>query len=1207
MPAETNSMVGPGRQSALLTDLYELTMAAAYLENEFNPVAVFELFIRSLPAQRGYLISAGLEQALDFLENAGFARDEIEFLRRHPVFRHVDDRFFRYLEGFRFHGEVWAIPEGTPVFAGEPLLRVTAPIMEAQIVETFLLSTLTYQTLIASKAARVVEAAAGRGVVEFGTRRGHGPQSGVLAARAAYLGGCVGTSNVQAGYRFGIPTFATLAHSFVLANGDEEEAFRRFQRVFPEDAVLLVDTYDTLAAIEKIIELGLRPRAVRLDSGDLVELSTRVRQRLDQAGLHETRIFASGDLNEYIIQEILARGAPLDSFGVGTELTTSADAPALAGVYKLVELAPGPARHYVAKFSQHKGNFPGRKQVFRFRDSAGQYDHDLLARADENYPETEALLVCVMREGRRTALSTRLAEVRQGAARKLAELPLERLTTSDSTGFYVMPELPIGQYSVTVEKQGFQKATASGIRVDVAAERRVDVTLRPGQVEQVTEVRADIPLVETTNNVLGGSFQAEEVLDLPVNGRDFTKLLIMVPGAAGEPNGGGDSPGSFGLFSVNGNRGRSNNFLLDGTDMNDGYRNLPAINQGGVFGTPGTVLPIEAIAELRVLSNFEPEYGRNSGSVVNIVTKSGTNTLHGSVFEYFRHDKLNSRNFFNSIGPKNKFRNHQFGASVGGPIATDKTFFYGAYEGQRERLGIDSLNQVPTLEDFANAFGAIRGLVGPAPECAMGAIFNCVTAQPMGVVNPVVLNLFNLCNSNGGCSGGNDVWPAANLPGTPNSVSTAAAFNDADSFIIKLDHNFDQNNLLSGRYFFGNSNQSFPLGLAGGNNLPGTNTVSPIRAQLVSISFVHLFSPTLVSETRFGWNRYSQDFLAEDAAVFGNPNDTIGLNNGVTLERDFGLPTMRFGDGFAALGSSGFSNPRGRSDTNWHFIDNFSWKVARHDVKLGYEFRRTTVDSFNDFHFRGRVSFGELRDFLEGAPTGFSFIPSGNTDRQARQNSHALYIQDSIRIGKSLTVGLGLRWDYFGIIGEELDRFSNYDPSLGLVQVGQLYERDVNNFSPRVSFAWNLGGRGKTVLRGGWGLAYDIFSQDFFTGQIPFNSFNAGPAYNAIGPDPVFFSFTADAVLTPGDRSSTPGPSPPTPPTPSPSTRTSARPTCTTTTSTWSVSCLRTRLCKWGTSDRPAASSSGSATSISPARLRSTPPTWRACASISCPETFPRR
>ncbi|MGH9670626.1 MAG: carboxypeptidase regulatory-like domain-containing protein, partial [Terriglobales bacterium] len=411
---------------------------------------------------------------------------------------------------------------------------------------------------------------------------------------------------------------------------------------------------------------------------------------------------------------------------------------------------------------------------------------------------------------------------------------LERSTATDATGFFVVPELPIGNYSVTVEKPGFQKSVASGVRVDVAAERRVDVALRPGQVEQVTEVTAEVPLVETTSNVLGGAFEEKQVLDLPINGRDFTKLLIMVPGAAGEPNGGGDSPGSFGLFSVNGNRGRSNNFLLDGTDMNDGYRNLPAINQGGVFGTPGTVLPIEAIAELRVLSNFESEYGRNSGSVVNIVTKSGTNDFHGSVFEYFRNDSLNARNFFNTVGPKNKFHNNQFGASIGGPIVKDRTFFYGAYEGQRERLGIDSLNNVPTLSDFADAFGAIRGLGGPAPECATGSIFDCVTAQPGGVVNPVILNLFNFCNTNGGCSGGQDVWPAANLAGTPNSASTAAAFNNADSFIIKLDHTFNQNNHLSGRYFFGNSNQSFPLGLAGGNNLPGTNTVSPIRAQLVS-------------------------------------------------------------------------------------------------------------------------------------------------------------------------------------------------------------------------------------------------------------------------------------------------------------------------------------------------------------------------------------
>jgi len=696
------------------------------------------------------------------------------------------------------------------------------------------------------------------------------------------------------------------------------------------------------------------------------------------------------------------------------------------------------------------------------------------------------------------------------------ETGLERTAQTDDTGFYVGRELPIGNYRVAAEKSGFKTGVAASVRVDVAGERRVDFTLEPGTVEQTTEVLASVPLLETTTNVLGGAFESEQVLNLPINGRDFTKLLIMVPGATGEPNSGGDSPGSFGLFSVNGNRGRSNNFLLDGTDMNDGYRNLPAINQGGVFGTPGTVLPVESIAEVRVLSNFEPEYGRNSGSVVNIVTKSGTNDLHGSIFEFFRNETLNARNFFNNVGEKDKFRNNQFGFALGGPVVKDKTFFYVTYEGQRERLGITSLNNVPVLSDFADAFGAIRGLVGPAPECAAGTILNCVNSQPGGVVNPVISNLFNFCATNGGCSGGTDVWPAANLAGTPNSVASALAFNNADSFIFKMDQNFDENNLLSARYFYGDSDQSFPLGLAGGNNLPNTNTFSPIRAQLVAISWVRVISPTKVNEFRFGWNQYDQDFLADDARVFGNPNDTIGLNNGVTQSRDFGLPTMRFGDGFAALGSSGFSNPRGRSDTNWHLIDNFAWKFNRHDLKFGYEFRRTSVDSFNDFHYRGRISFGSLQDFLIGDVTGFSFLPSGSTDREARQNSHAFYIQDSFRWSRELTLNLGLRWDYFGVIGETGDRFSIYNPALGLVPLQQLYPKDYNNFSPRASFAWDVGGKGKTVLRGGIGMAYDIFSQDFFTGQIYFNSFNAGPAYNAVGSAPVFFSFTPSGPLSPG-------------------------------------------------------------------------------------------
>src|SRR5438128_8639207 len=243
-------------------------MAAAYFEDNFHPTASFELFVRSLPPQRGFLLAAGLDQALDFLENVRFSAEDIVVLRRHPASPRVGAAFFDYLKDFHFTGEVWAMPEGTLAFEEEPLLRVTAPIVEAQIVETFLLFTLTFQTRIASKAARVVAAAQGRAVVDFGSRRAHGPEAGVLAARAAYVAGCTGTSNVEAGQRFGIPTFGTQAHSFIMAHHDEEESFRDFQRLFPDHAVLLIDTYDSLAAIEKIIQSGLRPKSVRLDSGD---------------------------------------------------------------------------------------------------------------------------------------------------------------------------------------------------------------------------------------------------------------------------------------------------------------------------------------------------------------------------------------------------------------------------------------------------------------------------------------------------------------------------------------------------------------------------------------------------------------------------------------------------------------------------------------------------------------------------------------------------------------------------------------------------------------------------------------------------------------------------------------------------------------------------------------------------------------------------
>lgn len=422
-------------RSGLLTDLYELTMAAGYVQTRFEARATFELFVRNLPPRRSYLVAAGLEPALDFLEAVRFAPEEVEYLRKHPAFHKVAEPFFEYLARFRFTGEVWAVPEGELVFPGEPLLRVTAPIAEGQIVETTLLSTLNFQTMIASKAARVITAANGRPVIEFGSRRAHGAEAGVFAARAAYIGGCHGTSNTLAGRQFGIPTFGTLAHSWIMAHESEEDAFRQFLEVFPDHAILLVDTYDVRAAVEKMIRAGRKPRGVRLDSGDLAADSLWVRQRLDRAGWSDVQVFASGDLDEDRIAALLAQGACIDAFGVGTALATSADAPTLGVIYKLVELERGGEVRIAAKFSEAKITYPGRKQVFRFLDDAGQYAGDVVALADESPAGGAPLMVPVMRDGRKVRSSPSLDSLRSRCLAGLGRLP-ERLRHLDATQEY---------------------------------------------------------------------------------------------------------------------------------------------------------------------------------------------------------------------------------------------------------------------------------------------------------------------------------------------------------------------------------------------------------------------------------------------------------------------------------------------------------------------------------------------------------------------------------------------------------------------------------------------------------------------------------------------------------------------------------------------------------------------------------------------------
>jgi nicotinate phosphoribosyltransferase len=409
--------------SGLATDLYQLTMAAAYHANGRDERASFELFTRKLPRGRSYLIVAGLEQALEYLRDMRFSADEIDYVRGLPAFRQVSGEFFDYLRDFRFTGEVWAMPEGTVAFAGEPLLRVTAPLIEAQIVETYLLSTVNFQTLIATKAARIVDSAQGRGIIEFGARRAHGFSAAVYAARAAFIGGCAGTSNVETGRMFGLPVYGTAAHSFTMAFDREIDAFRAFFNVFPESSTLLLDTYDTIAAARLATEFGPKLRGVRLDSGDLLELSKQVRVILDEAGMRRTKIFASGDLNEFKIADLIAAGAPIDLFGVGTDLSTSRDAPALGGVYKLVEIDFDGRESPRMKLSHDKATYPYRKQVWRDTASDGSFAGDVIGRADETDLPGAPLLELVMRDGLMTGPPSGIRQSQERARRQLAALP----------------------------------------------------------------------------------------------------------------------------------------------------------------------------------------------------------------------------------------------------------------------------------------------------------------------------------------------------------------------------------------------------------------------------------------------------------------------------------------------------------------------------------------------------------------------------------------------------------------------------------------------------------------------------------------------------------------------------------------------------------------------------------------------------------------
>jgi outer membrane receptor protein involved in Fe transport len=677
----------------------------------------------------------------------------------------------------------------------------------------------------------------------------------------------------------------------------------------------------------------------------------------------------------------------------------------------------------------------------------------------------------------------------------------EVLTGAD--GGYTLAELPAGEYVVTAESSGLSPV-AQNVMVSVGLDTTAnfDLTKVQQNLEKINVV-AEAPVVENTRDVLGEVVDRKLVIELPLNGRDFGKLVALVPGATVEPSGVAAIQSGFGQFSINGNRDRSNNYTLDGTDNNDPFFNNSALNQTGIGGAPASLLPIDAIDEFNLQSQFPAEYGRNSGSVINVITRSGTNQFHGSVFEFLRNDVLDARNYFNrSPATKSAFRNNQFGGSIGGPILRDKTFFFGAYEGQRERVGSDFSLQVPTPAQISAA-QAIAVANGVTPSPALTAILNFFP-KPTGF------------NGQAGT--------------VPSSVKDK---NSVDSLIAKVDHQLSESEQVSARYAFASSQQVFPLGNLGtlsASRLSQFAQQSPARVQVVSASLLSTLGPTKVNEVRFGYSRYRTSFTSTDAAF--DPT-TLGINFGTGK---LGLPEIDFGGIFDNLGATAFSIPRGRTSQSFQILDNFTWSVGRHTIKFGGEYRRAIVDSFNDNLERGGIVFGTDNGFSNDPGTdilaayylgfdSFTLADSGNTQRTTTNNGLAFFVQDDFRVRPNFTLNLGMRWEYFGPISEAHNILANLGTDGNLAMVGSdgvkgAYQRDLNNFGPRLGFAWNV--HSNTVVRGSYGIFYDYIPQDLMIANF---TNDAGLVTPPIGPRPVqplnfnsdaFSGATAGPVFTPG-------------------------------------------------------------------------------------------
>jgi hypothetical protein len=641
----------------------------------------------------------------------------------------------------------------------------------------------------------------------------------------------------------------------------------------------------------------------------------------------------------------------------------------------------------------------------------------------------------------------------------------QTLTTNES-GEYVAPSLRPGVYLITAESPGFKKSERPTIRLEVAQDLRIDFQLKTGTASEVVTVLDEAPLVDTNNDVLGGTFTNKAINDLPLNGRDFQNLVTLRPGVQRYPGGG------FLSISSNGNRPEDNNFIVDGTDNNDPYYATTVINAEGVQGTPATHLPIDAIQEFNAEEQPPAEYGWKPGAIVNIGLKSGTNSLHGTAYLFERNNAFDARNYFNPVPGKHKpLRMHQFGTTVGGPIIKDKFFFFAAYEGTRDLVGNSETLNSPATVSLPGGGGA-----------------GCVTTLTTGDCNNSIVDATNDLIASGVSVSALSTKLAALYPtnnssnpnGQPSTLNIGFPNkNREDNGLMKIDFNPSQNHVLTGRYFIGDSIQTErDISVL----QPFWQSQAVTRAQVLGANWTWTLSPRWINEAKFGFNRFNQSILTADASV--NPT-TYGINTGVTTKINFGMPAILVG-AFTQLGGNVGWPLLTTPNQTYQFADNVSYNRGKHAIKFGGEFRHGSTHNIRDRYGKGRIRFASLESFLAGTPTvGRLFV--GNSERNVSLKSFGGFIQDDWRVSNHFTLNAGMRYDLSTVIKERNNLLGNFDPNIGLEQVGAQvsspYNGDHNNFSPRLGIIWDPTGSGKTVIRAGSGIIYEIPHISTFIGQ----------------------------------------------------------------------------------------------------------------------------